>query len=221
MVGFKVNVPLLRTSASVLAVILVTSGAFAEDEDTAGTEPGDGGIAYENYPPTDLIYVTDPLPPEYPEEDIFDDEPVPVDDTGDDGTGDDGTGDDDTGDDGTGDDGTGGDGTIDIGIIDDGTGGDGADGDGADGGAGDGEVGTVGSDVVMTYDFGPESECGGCEYQNSAGPVLPSAPGGDVVQRSVRRSAASTTAVKDSCVDPERYVAWMCDWQKDLGLIGR
>jgi hypothetical protein len=39
MVGFKVNVPWLRTSASVLAVILMTSGAGAGDGVTAGTVP--------------------------------------------------------------------------------------------------------------------------------------------------------------------------------------
>lgn len=41
---FKVNVPLFKTSISVLAVILMTSGAIAEDEITAGTEAAVGGF---------------------------------------------------------------------------------------------------------------------------------------------------------------------------------
>ena len=38
---------------------------------------------------------------------------------------------------------------------------------------------------------------------------------------SVSLAGSVTAAAKDSCADPERYVAWMCDWQKGLGLIGQ
>ena len=222
MFGLKVNVPLLRTSASVLAVMLVTSGAYAEDEITAGTDPRDDGVLVEDGQTQDeVIFVVDPLPDDIgggeggEGGEVIDDGLIIVVVTGDDGTGEDGTGEDGTGEDGTGEDGTGVDGTGEDGTGDDGT------VDGTDGveiidneGFGGGEVGDLPD--VLAQDGGM-SGCGGCEYQMGAGPT--NTPAGATAQTS--RSDFVSAPVKDICADPELYVAWMCDWQKGLGLIGQ
>ena len=189
MVGLKVSIPVLRASASVLAVMLMTSGAVAEDEITAGTEPGDGEVSSGNSPPEDPIYVIDDSV-EITDEGIAVGEPDP---TGGEVVPDDGE-------------------VIPV---------EGATGEVTGEVTGDGTV-VEDPDVVVIY-YGSAADCGGCEYQSSAGPELPMIARGAEVQRSVaRRSAgATTTAVKNSCLDPERYVAWLCDWQKDLGLIGQ
>ena len=219
MFGLKVNVPLLRTSASVLAVMLVTSGAYAEDEITAGTDPRDDGVLVEDGQTQDeVIFVVDPLPDDIgggEGGEVIDDGLIIVVVTGDEGTGDDGTGEDGTGEDGTGDDSTGVDGTGEDGTGDDGTV-DGTDGveiiDNED--FGGGEVGDLPD--VLAQDGGM-SDCGGCEYQMGAGPT--NTPAGATAQTS--RSDFVSAPVKDICADPELYVAWMCDWQKGLGLIGQ
>ena len=188
MVGFNVSIPVLRASASVLAVMLMTSGAVAEDEITAGTEPGDGAVSYENYPPEDPVVVIDDSVV-FTDGGIADGGPDPTD------------------------------GAVvpdegevilveEVILVDEGTGED-------NGAAGEDP------DIMVTYDSSV-SDCGGCEFQSSVGPGLPVIPGGAEVQRTVARGAGATTAaVKNSCLDPERYVGWLCDWQKDLGLIGQ
>ena len=219
MFGLKVNVPLLRTSASVLAVMLVTSGAYAEDEITAGTDPRDDGVLVDDGQTQDeVIFVVDPLPDDIgggEGGEVIDDGLIIVVVTGDEGTGDDGTGEDGTGEDGTGDEGTGDEGTGEDGTGDDGTV-DGTDGveiiDNED--FGGGEVGDLPD--VLSQDGGM-SDCGGCEYQMGAGPT--NTPAGATAQTS--RSDFVSAPVKDICADPELYVAWMCDWQKGLGLIGQ
>ena len=224
MFGLKVNVPLLRTSASVLAVMLVTSGAYAEDEITAGTgsggdgSGGDGVLIDDGQTQDEVIFVVDPLPDDIgggEGGEVIDDGLIIVVVTGDDGTGEDGTGEDGTGEDGTGEDGTGVDGTGEDGTGDDGT------VDGTDGveiidiqDFGGGEVGDLPD--VLSQDGGM-SDCGGCEYQMGAGPT--NTPAGATAQTS--RSDFVSAPVKDICADPELYVAWMCDWQKGLGLIGQ
>lgn len=199
MFGFKVSRPVV--SVSVLAVMLMTSGAVAEDEIAAGTEPADGEVSYENYPPEDPIYVIDE-PVGTTDEGIAVGEPDP---TGGGVVTDDGE-------------------VIFVeGLPEDGVGDDGM---GEDPGTGLGDP-----DILVTYD-GSVSDCGGCEYQSGGGPELPMTPGTPAAHAAaagtpaahavIARSAGSvTSAAKDSCADPERYVAWMCDWQKGLGLIGQ
>ena len=200
---FKVKRPLLRASVSVLAVMLMTSGAVAEDELTAGAEPGQDVISVDGDPGpdvgTDPIYEIDPLPGEDPPpggEPLPGEDPLP--------------GDPDPGD-GTDGENPGGDIVIydgevilfegDIGIEDPGT------------------LEDV-PGVEVTLDGDPASDCGGCEYQSFGAPEAPAVQRGEVSQKA-RRSTDGSTAVKNSCLDPERYVPWLCDWQKDLGLIGR
>ena len=209
MLVLKVKRPLLRTSVSVLAVMLMTSGAVAEDELTAGTEPGQDVISVDGDSGpdvgTDPIYEIDPLPPVDPGEDPGEDIAVGEPDPGEDPL----PGDPDPG-------------------------------DGADGGNPGGDIviydevilieGDIGSEdpltledvpgVEVTLDGDPASDCGGCEYQSFGAPEAPAVQRGEVSQKA-RRSTVGSTAVKNSCLDPERYVPWLCDWQKDLGLIGQ
>ena len=67
-------------------------------------------------------------------------------------------------------------------------------------------------EVVYTLELGPESQCGGCEYNMAGAPSPAIAP---VRKHSVNRSPAA----RNTCLTPELYVPWLCDWQK--GLLGQ
>ena len=67
-------------------------------------------------------------------------------------------------------------------------------------------------DVIYNLEPGPDSQCSGCEYNMAGGPSPAIAP---VRKHSVARSPAA----RNTCLTPELYVPWLCDWQK--GLLGQ
>ena len=229
--GYK-NGTIVRTGLSLVAVLMLSGAAFAGPatataDNAVVPEPGFGG---------DLIAVQATDEVTTGGEGIAVGEPDPT--TGD-GTGGDPTiGGDPVVDDGTGgdpvvDDGTGGDGTAGDPSVGDGTGGDPTVGDGTggevwitdggvpvDGGTIDFGDGTVG---IYYMDGGP-SRCGGCEYQNTAGPLIepsmtfrgnqPAAHQPQIVtgsDRDVARQPVARGAA--ACLVQHPGLAWMCEWQ--------
>ena len=67
-------------------------------------------------------------------------------------------------------------------------------------------------EVIYYFEPGPGSQCGGCEYNMAGGPSPAISP---VRKHSVDRSPAA----RNTCLTPELYVPWLCDWQK--GLLGQ
>lgn len=118
-------------------------------------------------------------------------------------------------------------GIVEVGIVEDVIVEDGGDVDYDDGQSGgedggeviatdDGEViiddGNGDPEVMYNLEPGPDSQCGGCEYNMAGGPSPAIAP---VRKHSVARSPAA----RNTCLTPELYVPWLCDWQK--GLLGQ
>ena len=241
------NGTIVRTGLSLVAVLMLSGAAIAGQATATGgdalvAEPGFGG---------DLIAVQATDEVTTGGEGIAVGEPDPT--TGD-GTGgdpsvggdpvvDDGTGGDPTVGDGTGGDPSVGDGTGGDPSVGDGTGGDPTvgDGTGGDPSVGDGTGGEVwitdggvpvdggtidfGDGTVGIYymDGGP-SRCGGCEYQDTAGPLIepsmtfrgnqPAAHQPQIVTGSDREVARQPVARgAAACLVQHPGLAWICEWQ--------
>ncbi len=233
------NRMILRAGLSVVAALLLSSAGFAQDAS------GDGRTAtvdLSTVDPAPVDIAIDPVVTDGGDPGIAVGEPDP---TGD-GTGDgtvagDGSGDGTVADDGSGDgtvagDGTS-DGTGDGTVVGDGTG----DGTVVGDGTGDGTVvgdGT-GDGTVISYSDGT-SDCGGCEMQNMAGPLLTPALAGTPGKAGHRAAVAAgvapaatasasgsgsgnyvahtpVTRAAQACLTQHPGLPWLCEWQNGAG----
>jgi len=222
---------ILRTGLSVVAALMLSTAAMAQDSGDATDEivliaidPGLGDGDAQNLP--------DPLPGEWGE-DIATGEPDPNDDGGPDIVIDDGAflpGDEDTG---TVKDDTGYDETVFVDVIDETTADEGSD-DGwvdegwVDDGSGDGWVSVHIDDDGMVWFGGERDSCEGCRgdevyglpveaYQMSAGGMLNDGPA--EIAAKPRKSSAGSTAMKAAaqCLDLYPQQPWLCEWQMGSG----